>query len=66
MATHAYNSSYLGGKDGENCGLRLAWAKNMRPHLKNTKKQKTWGLAQVVEYLPSKFKIPSSSPYVTK
>jgi hypothetical protein len=36
MVACAYNSSYMGGKYWrEDCGLRLALDKNMRPYLKS-------------------------------
>jgi hypothetical protein len=44
----------------------MAWGENTRPYLKNSKSKKGWGVAQVVEFLPSKCKALISNPITAK
>jgi hypothetical protein len=47
--THTYNPSYLGGWDGEDHGLRPAWADTSQdPHLQNNQSENGQSVAQVV------------------
>jgi hypothetical protein len=57
-----------GGRDQEDHGSRLAWAKSSRdPILKITNTQKKAGkVAQLIDNLPSKCRALSSSPSTTK
>jgi hypothetical protein len=50
----------------EDCSPRLAWAKNIRSYLKIPKEKKAGGVAQVVNYLSSKYKAVSSNPNTTE
>jgi hypothetical protein len=45
---------------------RLAWAKSENLISKIIKAKRVGGMAQAVEYLPSKYKAPSSSPSTDK
>jgi hypothetical protein len=55
MSTGWANPSYLGSETGGMASLRTAWAKLVRPCIKNKIKTKgVWRLAQVVEHLVSK------------
>jgi hypothetical protein len=51
---HAYNPSYLGGRDQEDCNLRLAWG-----YLENSQYKKDRKV-QVVEFKPQ---LPASFPF---
>jgi hypothetical protein len=55
MLAHAYNLSYLGGRDQEDCSLKPAWADISRDFIfKIPFTKKGQRVAQVVECLPDK------------
>jgi hypothetical protein len=44
---HAYNPSYSGGRDHEDCGSKPAWANSLRePILKNPSQKRAGGVTQ--------------------
>jgi hypothetical protein len=55
MEAQTYYPSYSGGRGQENGGSRPALSKNLRPFLKDSKKEQE-GRAQVVKHLPNKVK----------
>jgi hypothetical protein len=59
---HAYNLSYLGGRDQEDLRWRPARAKNETLSQKFPTLKRTGGVAPVVEWLPSKYEALSSNP----
>jgi hypothetical protein len=62
---HACNPSYSEGRDQEDHGSRPAQANSLRdPILKNPTQKGAGVLAQVVEYLSSKYEHLSSNPCV--
>jgi hypothetical protein len=49
---HVYNPSYSGGRDQEDCSLKPAWAKCLRPYLEKPithTKKRTGGVTQGVD-----------------
>jgi hypothetical protein len=49
LVTHAYNPSYSGGQDQEDCGSKPAWANSLRdPILKIPNAKRAGGVAQDV------------------
>jgi hypothetical protein len=52
---HTYNPSYSGGRDQKDCGLNPAQANSSWDyHEKYSTKKRASGVAQVVEYPPTK------------
>jgi hypothetical protein len=50
-----YNPSYSGGREQKECDSKPAWANSLWDSLKNTEhKNRTGGVAHVVQCLPSK------------
>jgi hypothetical protein len=43
LVAHAYNPSYSRGREQEDCGLKLAWAKQLvKAHLEKTQQKNRW------------------------
>jgi hypothetical protein len=62
LMAHAYNPSYSGGKDQEDGGSKPVPGKQFgRPYLQKNA-NRVGRVVQVVEHLPSKHEIPSSTP----
>jgi hypothetical protein len=64
MAVYCYNPSHPGGT-GKRIEVQEQPGKNASPYLKN-KAKTAGGMAQVVEYLPSKCKALNSTPKTLK
>jgi hypothetical protein len=64
---HAYNPSYLGGRDQEDRGLKPAWqiVQETLSQKYPTLKKEAGGMAQVVAHLLSKREAQSSNPGTT-
>jgi hypothetical protein len=64
---HAYNPTYLGGRDQEKYSSNPAWANSPRDPISKISNTKRAGRgAQVVECLPSKCEALSSNANTTK
>jgi hypothetical protein len=54
LVAHAYNHSYLGGRDQEDHGLRPAWAKSKTLPQKYLTQKRAGSVVQVTENLHNK------------
>jgi hypothetical protein len=67
LVSHTYSPSYLGGWDWRDCSLRPASANSLWGSISKIPRAKwTGGVAQEVQCLLCKHKVPSSNPSPTK